>query len=56
MHEPLRLAVVIAAPTEAIDGVIGPNTTAAIRAYQKSAGMTADGYPSLQLLQSLERR
>jgi membrane-bound lytic murein transglycosylase B len=40
----------------AVDGVIGPNTIAAIRAYQKSQGMTPDGYPSLQLLQSLQRR
>ena len=39
-----------------IDGVIGPNTIAAIRAYQKSKGMPPDGYPSLQLLKSLQRR
>jgi membrane-bound lytic murein transglycosylase B len=37
----------------AIDGMIGPNTIKAIRAFQKSQGLPPDGYPSQQLLQAL---
>ncbi|ARE40084.1 Membrane-bound lytic murein transglycosylase B precursor [Rhodovulum sp. P5] len=36
--------------TQGIDGRIGPNTIAAVRAYQKSVGMAPDGYASLDLL------
>ena len=39
--------------TRGIDGRIGPNTIAAIRAYQRSAGLTPDGYASLALLERL---
>lgn len=39
--------------TGATDGVIGPNTIAAIRAYQKSRGMTPDGFATASLLQTL---
>ena len=35
------------------DGIMGPATRSAIRRYQASEGMIADGYPSLDLLQSL---
>ena len=35
------------------DGVMGPNTRGAIRRYQRSAGLPADGYPTLELLQRL---
>jgi membrane-bound lytic murein transglycosylase B len=35
------------------DGVMGPNTRGAIRGYQRSAGLPADGYPTLELLQHL---
>jgi membrane-bound lytic murein transglycosylase B len=35
------------------DGVIGPDTTTAIRAYQRSVGMVPDGYASAALLQKL---
>lgn len=35
------------------DGVIGPDTTNAIRAYQRSIGMVPDGYASAELLQRL---
>jgi len=35
------------------DGVMGPNTRGAIRGYQRSAGLPADGYPTLELLQRL---
>ena len=38
-----------------VDGVVGPETTQAIRAYQKSRGLTRDGYPSKQLLKDLRR-
>jgi membrane-bound lytic murein transglycosylase B len=36
--------------TGGADGIIGPNTRAAIRAYQEAHGMTADGFPSPSLL------
>ncbi len=35
------------------DGVIGPNTIAAIRAFQQSRGLTPDGFASAALLQRL---
>jgi membrane-bound lytic murein transglycosylase B len=40
-------------PTGATDGVIGPNTIAAIRAYQERAGLIPDGFATAQLLQAL---
>ncbi|SLN22778.1 Membrane-bound lytic murein transglycosylase B precursor [Roseovarius litorisediminis] len=39
---------------EKIDGIIGPNTTNAIRAFQNSVGVKADGYPSQTLLRLLK--
>ncbi len=39
--------------TEGVDGVIGRNTEAAIRAYQTSRGLEATGTPSRALLESL---
>ncbi|QDC07774.1 lytic murein transglycosylase [Oceanicola sp. D3] len=36
-----------------VDGKIGPKTLAAVRAYQKSIGVTPDGYASLHILQKL---
>jgi len=41
---------------EKIDGMIGPNTTAAIRAYQASRNLPADGFASMPLLQHLRGR
>ena len=38
------------------DGVMGPATQGAIRRYQRSLGVPADGYPSLDLLQRLQAR
>lgn len=39
--------------TGAQDGVIGPNTITAIRAYQSRQGMTPDGFATASLLQTL---
>ena len=36
------------------DGVAGPATRSAIRRYQQSVGLPADGYPTLELLQGLQ--
>ena len=36
------------------DGVMGPATRGAIRGYQRSVGLPADGYPTLDLLQRLQ--
>ncbi len=38
---------------EKIDGIIGPNTIDAIREFQKSAGLSADGFPTHELLEAL---
>jgi membrane-bound lytic murein transglycosylase B len=40
---------------EKIDGIVGPNTVTAIRAFQRSVGAEADGLPSQQLLALLKR-
>ncbi|MFQ1699376.1 lytic murein transglycosylase [Loktanella agnita] len=39
--------------TQGVDGQIGPNSMTAIRAYQRSVGLPADGFASLSLLQRL---
>jgi membrane-bound lytic murein transglycosylase B len=39
--------------TDGTDGVIGPNTIAAIRRYQQSRGMTPDGFATASLLDTL---
>lgn len=36
------------------DGVAGPATRSAIRRYQQSVGLAADGYPTVELLQRLQ--
>lgn len=36
------------------DGLMGPATRAALRRYQRSAGLPADGYPTPELLQRLQ--
>lgn len=41
---------------EKIDGLIGPNTVRAIKAFQQSVGVAADGYPSQDLLKLLKSR
>ena len=40
--------------TQGTDGLIGPNTTAAITAFQISVGVVPDGYPSTDLLALLQ--
>jgi lytic murein transglycosylase len=37
------------------DGVVGPATRDALRRYQRSEGLPADGYPTLELLQRLQQ-
>jgi membrane-bound lytic murein transglycosylase B len=37
------------------DGVLGSKTKAAIRGYQRQAGLPVDGYPSLDLLEHMRR-
>ncbi|MDD2882518.1 MAG: lytic murein transglycosylase [Rhodoferax sp.] len=37
------------------DGMMGPATRRGIRRYQRSLGLPADGYPSLNLLQQLQQ-
>ncbi|WP_288940020.1 lytic murein transglycosylase [Roseovarius pacificus] len=41
---------------EKIDGIAGPNTVNAIRAFQRSIGVAADGHPSQTLLRHLRSR
>jgi len=41
---------------EKIDGIVGPNTIAAIRAYQTSIGVKADGFATTDLLKQLRNR
>ena len=38
-----------------IDGILGSGTRAAVRAYQRSSGLTVDGYPSVVVLKLLQR-
>ena len=37
-----------------VDGILGPRTAGAIRAFQREVGLAADGYPSPRLLVELE--
>ena len=39
--------------TKGVDGIIGPDTRDAIRAFQRSRGMTPDGYENAALLDAL---
>lgn len=40
--------------TKGADGIIGPNTIAAIRRFQRAQGLVPDGYASLDLLRRLQ--
>ncbi len=42
-------------PLEKIDGILGPNTTNSIKAFQQSIGVAPDGFPSVDLLRQLKR-
>jgi membrane-bound lytic murein transglycosylase B len=35
------------------DGIVGGQTRAALRAYQRRAGLPPDGFPSVEVLQKL---
>jgi len=39
--------------TNGADGIIGPDTRDALRAYQSSVGLTPDGFPSMDVLRRL---
>jgi membrane-bound lytic murein transglycosylase B len=39
--------------TQGVDGIVGPNTIAAIREFQRTKGLTPDGYASYDILQKL---
>ncbi len=41
--------------TQGIDGIIGPNSRQAVRAFQEEIGAPPDGYPTMELLNQLRR-
>ncbi len=50
-----RLLVARGYDTGGVDGILGPMTRAAIRAYQRKIGVPADGYAGIGLLERLRR-
>ncbi len=52
-QEMQRLLTAAGFDTQGVDGKIGPKTLDAVRAFQKSKGLAADGYASLTLLKAL---
>lgn len=40
---------------DGLDGIVGPNTIAAVRAFQSSIGLVPDGYASLEILRRLRQ-
>jgi peptidoglycan hydrolase-like protein with peptidoglycan-binding domain len=36
------------------DGMMGPATSAGLRGFQRSIGVAADGYPTLELLERVQ--
>lgn len=55
-HDLQRLLTERGYDTGGVDGIIGFNTRKAIRAYQVTVGMPADGYPTPELLGKLRGR
>jgi len=53
MQQRLRRAGI---PISSIDGIAGDNTKSALRAFQTSKGLPADGYPSLRMLNLLRQQ
>ena len=41
--------------TGGVDGIVGPDTRAAVRAFQQAAGLTPDGHVSARLLEAVRR-
>jgi Putative peptidoglycan-binding domain-containing protein len=39
--------------TQGVDGIVGPDTRSAVRAFQSSRGMVPDGYVSARLLEAV---
>lgn len=54
-HELQRLLTAKGHDTGGVDGIVGYNTRKAVRAYQASIGLPADGYPTHELLQRLKK-
>jgi membrane-bound lytic murein transglycosylase B len=54
-EEMQRMLTALGYDTQGADGVVGPNTRAAIRAFQAARGLPADGYDSAELLALLRR-
>ena len=54
-HELQRLLTAKGHDTGGVDGIIGYNTRKAVRAYQASIGLPADGYPTHELLRRLKK-
>lgn len=54
-HELQERLTALGYDTGGVDGVIGFNTRKAVRAYQQSIGLPADGYPTPDLLARLRR-
>ncbi|MCE6960864.1 lytic murein transglycosylase [Cereibacter sphaeroides] len=50
-----RLLTAAGHDTGGVDGMIGPNTLAALRAWQKAAGLVADGYANEAILNRLRK-
>lgn len=54
-EEMQRMLTALGFDTQGTDGVVGPNTRAAIRAFQSAQGMPADGNDDAALLEALRR-
>ena len=50
-----RMLSEIGFDSNGVDGILGPNTRAAVRDFQESEGSTPDGYVSAELIESVRR-